>query len=43
MSPLRTACRYELAAEFGEALEHAVEPGINTKVLLRMADIGETY
>lgn len=32
--------RYELATEFDEALEHALERGKNTKVLLKVSDVG---
>lgn len=32
---------YELATEFGDALEHAVERHRNTKVVLRVNDVGE--
>lgn len=34
---------YELATEFDEALEHALEDGKCTKVLLKVNDIGSTY
>eukprot|EP00899_Mesostigma_viride_P018506 jgi/Mesvir1/26657/Mv20446-RA.1 len=34
---------YELATEFGEAMEHACEEYRNTKVLLRVNDVGVTY
>ena len=34
---------YELCDEFEEALEHAQETGRNTKVLLRVNDVGVTY
>ena len=34
---------YELCDEFAEALEHAQETGRNTKVLLRVNDVGVTY
>ena len=34
---------YELCDEFMEALEHAQEAGRNTKVLLKVTDIGVTY
>ncbi|KAL6781389.1 hypothetical protein ACKKBG_A10960 [Auxenochlorella protothecoides x Auxenochlorella symbiontica] len=34
---------YELATEFGEALEHALERGKNTKVLLKVSDVGVQY
>ena len=33
---------YELSKEFDEALDHALEAGRNTKILLRMSDIGVT-
>jgi trans-2-enoyl-CoA reductase len=29
--------------EFEEALEHSLEPGRGTKILLRVNDIGSTY
>ncbi|KAK9829388.1 hypothetical protein WJX72_005534 [[Myrmecia] bisecta] len=34
---------YELATEFEEALDHALDHGKNTKVLLRMNDLGRQY
>jgi len=34
---------YELSTEFDEALEHALEPGRCTKVVLKMTDVGITY
>lgn len=34
---------YELATEFDEALDHALEDSRNTKVLLKVNDIGVTY
>ena len=34
---------YELATEFEEALDHALETGKCTKVLLKVNDIGVTY
>lgn len=34
---------YELCDEFKEAMDHAQEPGRNTKVLLRVNDVGVTY
>ena len=34
---------YELSTEFDEALDHAMEEGRNTKVLLKVNDIGVTY
>lgn len=34
--------RYELGTEFWEALEHAMDKGKNTKVLLRVSEVGET-
>ena len=41
---LQAACtEYELATEFGEALEHAMERGRNTKVVLKVSDIGVQY
>lgn len=33
---------YELSTEFTEALEHASEEGRNTKVILKMNDVGIT-
>lgn len=35
--------RYELSTEFDEALDHALEEGRNTKVLIKVTDIGVTY
>ena len=32
--------RYQLATELEDALEHALDEGINTKVLLRGGDAG---
>lgn len=34
---------YELGTEFAEALDHALERGSNTKVLLKVSDIGTQY
>ena len=34
---------YELSAEFDEALDHAMDRGKNTKVLLKVSDVGERY
>ena len=34
--------RYELATEFAEALDHAQDTNKNTKVLLRMSEVGLT-
>ena len=34
---------YELSSEFEEALEHAMEDGKMTKVILKVQDIGTTY
>ena len=34
---------YELATEFDEALEHALEESKCTKVLLKVNDLGSTY
>jgi uncharacterized protein YutD len=34
---------YELCEEFKEALEHAQEDARNTKILLKVNDIGVTY
>ena len=31
---------YDLASEFGEALEHALERGRSTKIILRVGDVG---
>lgn len=46
-SPTRAApscpARYELHSELGEALEHASDRGRNTKILLKVTDVGEQY
>lgn len=34
---------YELSTEFEEALDHAMDRGKNTKVLLKVTDVGEQY
>lgn len=34
---------YELSTEFQEALDHALEAGRNTKIVLKVNDIGVTY
>ena len=34
---------YELSTEFSEALEHHVEPGRGTKIVLKMNNVGQTY
>ena len=34
---------YELATEFDEALDHALDRGKNTKVMLKVSDVGEKY
>ena len=34
---------YELATEFDEALDHALEEGRSTKILIKVNDIGVTY
>ena len=38
-----TRRRYELHSEWEEALDHAQDRGKNTKVLLRVSDVGITY
>lgn len=35
--------RYELHSEWEEALDHAQDRGKNTKVLLKVSDVGVTY
>lgn len=40
LSRPRAPRRYELSSEFAEALEHALEAGRNTKVLLRVTEAG---
>jgi hypothetical protein len=35
--------RYELHSEWEEALDHAQDRGKNTKVLLKVSDVGITY
>ena len=34
---------YELSTEFDDALDHAMDRGKNTKVILKMAEVGEQY
>ena len=34
---------YELSSEFDEALDHAMDRGKNTKVMLKVSDVGEQY
>ena len=34
---------YELSTEFDEALDHALDRGKNTKVILRVSEVGEKY
>ena len=34
---------YELSTEFDEALDHALEDGKGTKIVLKVNDIGNTY
>lgn len=34
---------YEMSSEFDEALDHAMDRGKNTKVVLKVIDIGEQY
>lgn len=34
---------YELSTEFDEALDHSMDRGKNTKVLLKISDVGEHY
>ena len=36
-------CRYELSRDLTDALEHAQAHGVNSKVMLCMADVGVTY
>ena len=38
-----TYTEYELGTEFDEALDHALEEGRSTKILLKVKDIGVTY
>jgi len=38
-----TYTEYELGTEFEEALEHALEEGRSTKIILKVKDIGVTY
>ena len=38
-----TFTEYELATEFEEALDHAMDRGKNTKVLLKVSDVGIQY
>lgn len=35
--------RYELHSEFSEALDHAQDRGKNTKILLKVNDVGQQY
>lgn len=35
--------RYELHSEFEEALDHAQDRGRNTKVMLKVSDVGVQY
>lgn len=35
--------RYDLATEFGEALEHSMDRGKNTKIVLKVSDVGVQY
>ena len=37
------ACRYELHSEFEEALDHALDRGKNTKIMLLVSDVGVQY
>jgi hypothetical protein len=41
--PPRPHTRYELHTEWEEALDHAQDRGKNTKVVLRVSDVGVTY
>ena len=34
---------YELSTEFDEAIDHALEDGRGTKIMLKVNDIGVTY
>lgn len=43
LCPIPHHCRYELHSEFEEALDHAQDRGKNTKVLLKVSDVGVTY
>jgi hypothetical protein len=36
-------CRYELHSEFEEALDHALDRGKNTKIMLTVKDVGVQY
>ncbi len=38
---LASVTEYELATDFDEALDHAMDRGKNTKVLLKVSDVGE--
>lgn len=38
-----TPRRYDLATEFNEALEHALDRGKNTKIMLKVSDVGVQY
>ena len=40
---LSSCCRYELSTEFNEALEHSMDRGKNTKIVLKLADVGTQY
>jgi len=42
-SPCLPSSRYELHSEFEEALDHAQDRGKNTKILLKVSDVGITY
>jgi hypothetical protein len=35
--------RYDLATEFNEALEHSMDRGKNTKIVLKVSDVGVQY
>lgn len=46
IAPLDLCCacnRYELSTEFQEAMEHHMEISRNTKIILKITDIGENY
>ena len=34
---------YELSTEFDEAMDHALDRGKNTKIVLRVSEVGEKY
>lgn len=38
---LASVTEYELSSDFDEALDHAMDRGKNTKVLLKVSDVGE--